>query len=278
MAFNSPKQSFSKRFGYRGLSGEIAIREDAPESLRFSVFRIVERSFYSSTQVRDVILSVLRTRPTVPRGSSNVAIRDEAERPIFDCEWFDFYDCIEKFSSFLTNQGPIESRLEVMSLFEQQINQIFLDDGIGWQLVQGELLTRGSDTFESNVHEVVDALEQAGRVTAGNEIHEALADLSRRPEADLTGAIQHAMAALECVARDICGDEKATLGEVIKRYPGTIPKPLDESVAKAWGYASEMARHIREGRKPERREVELIVSLAATVATYLSGSAKAERV
>jgi hypothetical protein len=47
-------------------------------------------------------------------------------------------------------------------------------------------------------------------------------------------------------------------------------KPLDDSVAKAWGYASEMARHIREGRKPERKDVELIVGLAATVATYLS--------
>jgi hypothetical protein len=31
-----------------------------------------------------------------------------------------------------------------------------------------------------------------------------------------------------------------------------------------------VARHIREGRTPERREVELIVGLAATVATYLS--------
>jgi hypothetical protein len=78
------------------------------------------------------------------------------------------------------------------------------------------------------------------------------------------------MAALECVARDVCGDERATLGEIIKRYPGTIPKPLDDSVAKAWGYASEMARHIREGQRPERKDVELIVGLAATVATYLS--------
>ena len=137
-------------------------------------------------------------------------------------------------------------------------------------MIEGEIVTRGTETFESNVHGAVEALEVAGRFTARDEIHEALIDLSRRPEADLTGAIQHAMAALECVARDVCGDERATLGEVIKRYPGTIPKPLDESVAKAWGYASEMARHIREGRKPERREVELIVGLAATVATYLS--------
>jgi hypothetical protein len=138
------------------------------------------------------------------------------------------------------------------------------------QMMHGEVVTRGTETFESNVHGAVDALEAVGRATASGEIHEALMDLSRRPEADLTGAVQHAMAALECVARDVCGDERATLGEIIKRYPGTIPKPLDDSVAKAWGYASEMARHIREGHKPERKDVELIVSLAATVATYLS--------
>ncbi|HEV2398599.1 MAG TPA: hypothetical protein VGS27_16765 [Candidatus Sulfotelmatobacter sp.] len=77
------------------------------------------------------------------------------------------------------------------------------------------------------------------------------------------------MAALECVAGDVCGDKQATLGEIIKRYPGTITTPLDDSVATAWGYASEMARHIREGRKPERKDVELIVGLAATVANCL---------
>ena len=44
---------------------------------------------------------------------------------------------------------------------------------------------------------------------------------------------------------------------------------LDTAVGKDWGYASEMGRHIREGREPERKEVELIVGLAATVATYL---------
>lgn len=83
------------------------------------------------------------------------------------------------------------------------------------------------------------------------------------------------MAALECVARDVCGDEQATLGEIIKRYLGT--KPLDDSVAKAWGYAYEIARHIREGRKTERKDVELVVGLAATVATYLCRWSKSNR-
>jgi len=96
-----------------------------------------------------------------------------------------------------------------------------------------------------------------------------LQDLSRRPEPDLTGAIQHSMAALECVARDFCGDSKTTLGELLKHYPEILPKPLDVAAEKVWGYASEMGRHIREGRVPKREEVEFIVGLAATVATYI---------
>jgi hypothetical protein len=163
-----------------------------------------------------------------------------------------------------------EAGTEKAKCFQDAVNEFFVDEGIGWQMIGGEIVTRGTETFESNVHGAVEVLEKAGRVTASDEIHEALIDLSRRPEADLTGAVQHAMAALECVARDVCGDERATLGEIIKKYPDAIPKPLDESIAKAWGFASEMARHIREGRKPDHREVELIVGLAATVASYLS--------
>lgn len=106
--------------------------------------------------------------------------------------------------------------------------------------------------------------------TAGRELHEALSDLSRRPQPDLTGAIQHAMAALECIARDACGDAKATLGEIMKKYPELIPSPLNEAISKIWGYASEMGRHLREGREPSREEAELIVGLSATCATYLA--------
>jgi len=45
-------------------------------------------------------------------------------------------------------------------------------------------------------------------------------------------------------------------------------------VKKAWGYASERGRYLREGREPEPEEVELIVGLASIVATYLSKKLK----
>ncbi len=55
----------------------------------------------------------------------------------------------------------------------------------------------------------------------------------------------------------------------MKRYPDVIPRPLDEAVSKAWGFASEHARHIREGREPTFEEAELVVGVAAAITTYL---------
>ena len=142
--------------------------------------------------------------------------------------------------------------------------------GVGWRLADGQIESRGPEAFETSVDSARDALESAGLQTARREIHEALRDLSRRPEPDLTGAVQHAMAALECTAREATGDPRATLGEILKRYPDVVPKPLDDALGKMWGYASEMARHVREGRTPSRAEAELVVGVASSTCTYLA--------
>jgi len=73
------------------------------------------------------------------------------------------------------------------------------------------------------------------------------------------------MGALEAVARDLTGDSKATLGEALKRYPELLPKPLDQSLAQIWGYASNVVRHVEEGREPTREEAELVVGLSDRV-------------
>ena len=116
------------------------------------------------------------------------------------------------------------------------------------------------------------ALEQAEKPTAASELREADADLSRRPP-DLTGAVQHSIAALECVAREHCSDN-ATLGTLLQRYDNLFPKPLDKGIEKIWGFASEMGRHLREGRTPSAEEAELLVGLATACCTYLARKIK----
>jgi hypothetical protein len=257
-----PREPFSKRYGYKQPK-EITVWEDAPELVRLTAVGKA-RSPIGPDRLLEIVCGVLKTQPERTDNAWS-----QVERLMSSCEWFHVYDFIEAcYMEMAGSGGPLF--LAYAGKYEQAMNECFEEEGIGWQLANGEILTRGTEAFEAAVLGAADALESARRRTARAEIHQALADLSRRPKPDLTGAVQHAMAALECVARDATGDPKATLGEILKRHPDLIPKPLDTAVEKAWGYASGMGRHIQEGREPQRKEVELIVGLAATVATYLS--------
>ena len=237
------------------------IREGAPESLRFTVLQALRDRGCRPTELRTVICRVLRVWPNAGNRSDS-DIWEEIQKLVYGCEWFKVYDIIEAIYEEL---GSHESKDE----FEQEINTCFVEEGIGWKLSNGQIVTRGQEAFETVVNEAEKALEGAGRPTAASRIHEARQSLSRRPKPDLPGAINHAMGALECVARDLTGD-KGTLGEVLKHHPDLLPKPLGIAISKVWGYASNVARHVKEGREPNREEAELVVGLAAVVATYLT--------
>ena len=92
----------------------------------------------------------------------------------------------------------------------------------------------------------------------------ARAELSRRGSITPWGS-------LECVARDVAGDPKATLGEILKRHPGLLPKPLDAALSQVWASPPTRRDMSKEGREIGREEAELLVGLSATVGTYLSG-------
>ena len=196
-------------------------------------------------------------------------IWSEVQQLMHDCEWFKVYDIIEVlYATFVRNDE--NNGLEDATLFANEVNEFFVDEGIGWQLVDGQITARGTETFESVVKDSTAALVASDRPTAATHLREALQDLSRRPEPDLAGAIYHAMGALEGLARDLTGDSKATLGEILKRYPQFLPKPLDMAISQLWGYASNEARHVQEGRGPDRDEAELIVGLCAAISGYLT--------
>jgi hypothetical protein len=259
---------FSRRHGYHPEEREIIVRHDAPEELRGSMLQIASDVGMTPRSLREVVCRVLRRLPDPNNWSEYPNIWEEVQSLILSCDWFRIYDVAEALYRYL--KGDVYS--SQADDFQALLNDYFREAGIGWKMEDGEIVVRGSEIFEATVQGVTSVLNNHGRATASNEIHEAIRDISRRPEPDISGSIQHAMAALECVARDICGDTKLTLGDLLKRYPDrlSIPKPLDEAVSKAWGYASEMARHIREGRDPRWEDAELVVGIAAILAIYLT--------
>jgi hypothetical protein len=262
-------QPFSKRHRYSVGPKEITIREDAPENLRYFMLETVVELGWAPSSLRDVVCRVLRTSPNPGNWSEYPNVWGEVEGLVYHCNWFKVYDIIEAIHARMVKNDGSRGQNDPPQ-FTEALNEFFVEEGIGWQLVDGHIGTRGTETFESVVTEATAALEATKRPTAAKHLHEALQDLSRRPEADLPGAVYHAMGSLECVARDLTGDSKATLGEVLKRHPSLLPKPLDEALSKIWGYASNEARHVEEGREPKRQEAELLVGLAAALSTYLT--------
>lgn len=262
---------FSKRYGYsKPIEADIEIRDDAPHEFRGVLIQLAYECGLSPKPLRKIVCRILRKRPDSNNWSEFPNIDHEIHQLIDDCPWYKVYDVVEGIVMQM-KELPYSYSLE---RFQSELNEYFIENGIGWQLNNDKIEIRGPEAFEDIVHTAQATLKSSGKGTAANELREALNDLSRRPDPDITGAIQHSMASLECIARDICNDKKATLGEILKRYKDIIPPPLNDAVKKAWGFSSEMARHIQEGRQPEFHEAELIVGICASVGNYLIKKSK----
>ena len=211
------------------------------------------------TALRTLICRVLRKRPDENNWSEYPNIDYEVRRLIDETKWHRVYDCVEAIAQNVNDRQGLE----------KELNSYLIEEGIGWKLVQGNFEVRNPNNLEQSIQVAEVALQESGGKTAQGELTEAIRDLSRRPDADITGAIQHSMTALECVAREVTGDKKGTLGELIKRNPDLIPAPLDQSIEKLCGFASEYGRHIREGRNPEFKEAQLVVGVCSAAITYL---------
>lgn len=260
-------EPFSRRYGHGPEEREISIRNDAPQEVRAAILQIAHGDLnLGPSYLRDILCTVLRKLPDPSNWSEYPNIWDECQWLIQGASWYKVYDFVEALYRQLAKSMDAEPARQWVNL----INDYFLEAGVGWRLVDGLLESRGPEAFEMAVDTARSSLDGSGLSTASREIHESLRDLSRRPEPDLTGAVHHAMAALECTAREAVGDKRATLGDLLKRYPDLFPKPLDEALTKMWGYASEMGRHVREGRTPTHAEVELIVGVAASGCHYLT--------
>jgi hypothetical protein len=264
---------FSTRHGFEAPDAEITVRHDAPDALREIVVDIAYEAGLTPHSMRGLVCTLLRVPEDRGNWSAFPNVDGEVRDNLSSCEWYEVCDSIEAIHHRLVNRDEEEpwdrgeSRAEY---FAAELNKYFRRQGIGWQLVGGEIQVRGPEAFEAGLKEAQATLSAAGRSTAANEIHQALMDLSKRPESDLTGALQHALAALECVARDVTGDPKATLGAILGRSKTLLPPPMNDAAEKLWGFASEQGRHLREGRDPALEEVELAVHMAAALATYLS--------
>jgi len=253
--------SFSQRYGIGEPDVPITIRTDAPVQLRNALWALALKAGADVLILAKVILDNV----FYPHYDVRIPLAATAQDALNTCLWNEVYDAAERIYQLLDKRRGADQ-------FERDLNTLFHRSGIGWKMMDGLVHARGSESVEYVVHEAAESLKRHGRETAEGELREAIRDLSRRPQPDTTGAVQHAGAALECVARDVTKNPTKTFGDVLRATPSLFPKPLDEAASKFWGYVSTYGRHVREGHAPTIEEAFLTTGIAAALAGYLTNA------
>ena len=269
-------QRFSDRHGYQAPPAKIVVREDAPYELRHAIPLVARAAGMSPSQMRDAICDALLVAPDPDNWSEYPNVWDEVGRLMNDAPWYRVYDIVEVLYAELASTHQWNTSHHAAGQFQKRLNGFLAEKGIGWELRDGQITHRGSEVFAKSTQEVPDHLQNSGFQRAANELREALGDISRRPEPDVTGAVQHAMAALEATARSVTGQENATLGKLLGQID--LPSPLDKALEKLWGYASDRGRHIREQQTITAAEAELIVAVAGSVCAFLAQKAEGQAI
>ena len=254
------RQQFSERHDLQGSERDISIREGAPEELREAVVQLAKQAGMTYWGLREVVCEVLLARPS-PNNWSDDNVCNEVFWHLENCEWSRVYDIAEAIYADLPANG------DLAQAFSYRLNRFFREQGIGWQMEDGEIRYRGPESFMHTTKEARETLAATGRSQAAREMDEAVRAISRRPEPNVTGAVRHAMAALESTARDATRQKNATLGQMVDSLK--LKPPLDAALKKLWGYASNEARHGREDSALSATEAELIVGVSGAICSYL---------
>ena len=151
------KDSFSRRNRYAGAAKVISIREDAPEGLRVTVLDAARKLGLDPSRLRTIACQALRVRPDADNWSEP-NVWNEVQALMHECEWFNVYGIIEALHArFVENDATtsfvgegIDWQSDATS-FADDINAYFVEEGIGWKLVDGQIITRSTEAFESIV-------------------------------------------------------------------------------------------------------------------------------
>ncbi len=241
----------------------IGTRDDAPNDVRHGILILMRQCGLRMCQIHRAVLRALNVPGSDATREDHVLL-NEIEQAIKSCLWYQVYEIVECVYAALKTKSAAEAQR-----FAKDVNALLRERGVGLELHGGAVEHRGDSQLYDVLANDKGLLIEGERTTALGELEEAFADIRRLPEPEVTGAIQHAVAALECLSRDLVGDNNITLGKLVKHYPHILPTTLANVVDKAYGFASDEARHLREGKEVNFAEAELVVGLSAAIISYM---------
>jgi hypothetical protein len=263
---------FSRRQGITGPPVGTLIRSEIPPSIRLALYNTLRKGVFfneHSFDLFNLVYSALQVLPPHVVTFENGWLA--ARQRIFECEWFQFLNLVEEIYKHLLkrDRNYTGARARIPEDFGAMINELFSEGDIGWQLASGRVFLRGNDAFEHTINNSVAVLEEDEKPTAAGHLRFALSALSARPKANTSGAVTHATSAVECVLGEITTGKKKGLSDYLQENPGLFHPALKEGLGKIYAYASDVARHGKEGTEPASEDAEFAFAACAAVCTLL---------
>jgi hypothetical protein len=262
---------FSKRYNLRP-TPEGLMYEGVPERARVGLYHLVERFFGDEYQKSylDVYTEIcVALRIPRERGLNNYGASIITERLIKNCEWYQFYDICEVIWA-----NPNSQYSSHQEEFTEQVNTLFREEQLGFELRDGKVEKVGSGFIDANIKEVRILLKELEFKGADTQFEKAVKALNERPNPDVENCIKDAVGAIESVGRIITNNEKALLDDIIKDLAnrGIIPKPLDQAIQKVYAYRGDqpgVAHGLVGASKVTVDEAEFVLAMSAAMIIYL---------
>ena len=165
----------------------------------------------------------------------------EIKLKFYNLKWFEVYDFIEFILKNL--------RGDTIGL-KKKIEKIFEDEKVPYRIINKKITQISS---KSEAREVEAVLENEDLSESKNHIKKALIHFSKNPNPDYCNSIKESISAIEALARNITGNEKGTLGDLVKSL--NIHPAFKDGINSLYGWTSDEG-----GIRHAEKETEFVIS------------------
>lgn len=243
---------FSERYGYKSVREFIQI-ESIDEALKNAIWSLLklfywDKAEYPSYPGADASLVDERNeglkslcdrlwftyfkKPLDNLSDDWSDVLAQLRKYYFDAEWYEIYDFVE----FVANNSPIdyeENNKEFMSVcntaLEKEMSAYRFVDGLITQIAE-----------EEEVKAIEQAIEE-GEQLVTKHLRRSLELLSDRTNPDYRNSVKESISAVERLASHITGEDKGTLGQLLKKIEDQIDlhPAIKTAFSNMYGYTSD---------------------------------------
>ena len=274
--------NFSERKGYSKVRSVLQL-ESVDEVLRNRLWNVICKfcfwdapnpkhvsltDTYTNTDLflRDVWDGFLR-RPTdeIPRFWNDAYLRLKSEFNVL--EWWKVYDFLE----FIRNSISEDEGIDIAG-FTISCNQVLEQEMSAYRFVRNEIAQIVDDQEIGAIEQALSSGEKSDPVQT--HLNRALELFANRQSPDFRNSIKESISAVEALCQQATGDNKATLGDALKRLKAdsSLHPSLEAAFQKLYGYTNdaEGIRHaLKEGSSLTLADAKFMLVVSAAFINLL---------